>query len=196
MASLIPATMPTISPRRDIRRCFTNARRLSDGAHGIRWVVLIAPDGTLVNVPVPSQEDADQGLLRDVRRALAPHDEAVTGLTITSINCTSGSQRRARSLQKMLALVPNLSYLVGAAALGNNVVAFEGHANDFAVGCENADLLLLDDGMLPYLREDWAAIALKLLRQPRILLFGRDGKLSKVDRLVEVEVPRKDPRQT
>jgi len=148
MPTLIPATMPTISPRRDIRRCFANARRLSAGAHGVRWVVIIAPDGTLVNVPVPSPDEADQTLLRDVRFCLAPNQEAVTGLAITLINCTNGVQRRARSFHKMLELVPNLSYLVGAACLDNTVVAFEGHTGDFAAGCEDADVLLLDDGRI------------------------------------------------
>jgi hypothetical protein len=69
------------------------------------------------------------------------------------------------------------------------VVAFEGHANDFAAGCEGADVLLLDDGMTPLLRPDWAALALNLLRQPRILEFCRDGRLRKVDQVVEVERP-------
>jgi hypothetical protein len=53
MAAMVPASMPTISPRRDLRRCFTDARRLSAGARGERWVVIIAPDGTLIRVPVP-----------------------------------------------------------------------------------------------------------------------------------------------
>jgi hypothetical protein len=126
---------------------------------------------------------------RDVRAALSPEQEPFTGLTITAINCTTGIQRRARSFHKMLELLPNLSYLVGAACLGNNVVAFEGHAPDFAAGCAATDVLLLDDGMLPLLRPDWAAIALKSLRQPRIILFGRDGRLQKLTRLVERENP-------
>jgi hypothetical protein len=36
MASIIPPQMPTISLNRDIRKCFTDARRLSAGAHGVR----------------------------------------------------------------------------------------------------------------------------------------------------------------
>ena len=194
MPNLIPAQMPTISPRRDIRRCFADARRLSAGTHGERRVVVIAPDGTLILVPVPAPENADRSLLRDVRAALAPHQEPVTGLVITAINGTSGIQRRGRSFFKLLPLVPNLSYLVGAACLGNTVVAFEGHANDFPVGCEDADMLILDDGMVPLLRPDWAAIALKLLRQPRVILFGRDGRLRKLDQLVEVESPESGPK--
>ncbi len=187
MPSFISPCMPTISPNRDIRRCFADGRRLSAGSHGLRWVVIIAPNGSLVNVPVPPQGEADQSLIRDVRSALAPENESVTGLAITAINCTMGVQRLARSFHKMLALVPNLSYLVGAAYLGNTVVSFEGHPDAFPVGCDDADMLILDDGMIPFLRPDWAAIALKKLRQPRILLFGRDGRLSKLTRLVEVE---------
>lgn len=187
MATLIPARMPTVSPHRDIRRCLADGRRLSAGTHGMRRVAIIAPDGTLVLVPVPDPGEADQSLIRDVRAALAPQGEAVTGLTITAINSTSGVQRLGRSFQKLLPLVPNLSYLIGAAYLGNTVVSFEGHPHVFAAGCEEADMLLLDDGMIPFLQSDWAAVALKTLRQPRIILFGRDGRLSKLDRVVEVE---------
>src|SRR5688572_4465986 len=117
MFTPLPPKMPTISPKRDIARCFADARRLSAGTHGMRRVVVIAPDGTLVNVPVPAEAEADRSLLRDVRTALAPQNELVTGLTITAINCTSGVQSRARSFRKMLELIPNLSYLVGSPRL-------------------------------------------------------------------------------
>ena len=189
MASMISASMPTISPRRDIRRCFADARRLSAGSRAHRWVVIIAADGTLVNVPVPEKENADQSLLRDTRVALAPGGECVTGLAITAIICTAGVRQRARSVTKMLELIPNLSYLIGAACLGNNVVAFEGAPGDFAIGCVDADLLILDDGMIPFLQHDWAITAVNALRQPRVLLFGRDGKLSKLDKIVAVDNP-------
>jgi hypothetical protein len=189
MLNMTPPSMPTISPKRDIKRCFENARRLSAGAHGVRWVVIIAADGTLINVPVAPEEEADRTLLRDARMILAPSGETVTGLTITAINCTTGIQRVARSFHKTLPLIPNLSYLVGAASLGNNVVVFEGNADDFAAGCADADVLLLDGRMLPLLRPDWADLALKTLRQPRIYMFGRDGQLSRLDSVVAIEKP-------
>jgi hypothetical protein len=187
--TLIPPSMPTISPRRDIQRSFAEARQLSAGSGGKRWVVIIAPDGALIRVPVPPAQEADPTLLRDVRRALAPENEPITGLAITSINHTTGVQRRARSFHRLLPLLPNLSYLVGAACLGNSVVAFEGHPRDFTAGCVEADLLLLDDGMVPLLAPDWAAVAVKALRQPRIVLFGRDGRLAKLTRIVAVDEP-------
>jgi hypothetical protein len=137
--------------------------------------------------PSRAPDEADASLLRDVRAALAPDGLPTTGLDITSINCTNGVQRVARSFHRMLPLVPNLSYLVGAAALGNTVVAFEGHPGGFVIGCEDADMLLVDGAMIPLLSPAWASIAVKTLRQPRIIMFGRDGKLSKVDQVVEIE---------
>lgn len=62
MQPMIAANMPTVSPHRDFRQCLANARRISAGVRGTRWVVIIAPDGTLVNVPVAAQADADQAL--------------------------------------------------------------------------------------------------------------------------------------
>ena len=67
------------------------------------------------------------------------------------------------------------------------MVAFEGHANDFPIGVVGVDVLIVDDGMAPYLRPDWAAIALKELQSPRILQFGRDGRLSYLSRLIANE---------
>jgi hypothetical protein len=187
---MLPARMPTVSPTRDIRSCLAEARRISGGAHGLRWVVIVAPDGSLIRVPVLPERAADQSLLRDVRAVLQPEGgEEVTGPAITSINSTAGIQKRARSFFQILELVPNLSHLVGAAALGNTVVAFEGHPGDFPAGVEDADVLLVDGDMVPFLQPDWAAIALKELRQPRIIQYGRDGRLSLLTRLVEVEKP-------
>ena len=65
---------------------------------------------------------------------------------------------------------------------------------DFPVGVADTDVLIVDDGMIPFLRPDWAAIALKELRHPRILQFGRDGRLSYLSRLVEVEMPEGNSR--
>ena len=186
---MLPARRPAVSPNRNIRSCLDQARRISAGAHGLRWVVIVAPDGTLVRVPVPPEHEADQSLLRDVRSSLSPNGEPATGLAITSINCTAGVQKRARSFFQILELVPNLSYLVGAAALGNTVVAFEGHPGDFPAGVGDTDVLLVDGDMVPFLQPDWAAIAPKELRQPLVIQFGRDGRLSQLTRLVEVEGP-------
>jgi hypothetical protein len=189
MTRILPARMPQVSPKRDIAAGFAEARRVSAGAAGRRWVVLIAPDGSLVRVPVPTAAEADPGLLRSSVETLSPEGEPTTGLTITAICCTAGIQARARSFFQILELVPNLSYLVGIAALGNTVVGFEGQPGDMAVACADADVLIVDDGMVPFLQPDWAAVALEKLRQPLIIQFGRDGRLSRLTRLVGVEQP-------
>jgi len=45
--------------------------------------------------------------------------------------------------------------------------------------------------MIPLLSPDWAAVALQNLRQPRIICFGRDGRISKVQKVVVVEEANK-----
>ena len=186
---MISPRMPSISPKRDIQACFNEARRIGSGANGPRWVVIVTPDGSLVKVPVAPANEADQSLLHDVRFVLSPDGEPTSGLVITAINYTAGIQARARSFHQILELMPNLSYLVGAACLGNTVVAYEGHPGDILAGVTNADVLILDGGMIPFLQPDWAAIALKTLRQPRIITFGRDGKLSRLTQLVAIDSP-------
>jgi hypothetical protein len=192
MPKILPARMPNVSPKRDIAACFAEARRVSANTSGYRWVVLIAPDGSLVKVLVPPPAEADPRLLRDSAATLSPEGEPTTGLTITAICCTAGIQARARSFFQILELVPNLSYLVGIAALGNTVVGFEGRPGEMAVACTDVDVLIVDDGMVPFLQPDWAAVALEKLRQPLIIQFGRDGRLSRLTRLVGVEQPETD----
>src|SRR5262245_57406509 len=102
--------MPAVSPNRDMKHCFAEARRLSGGGDGERQVVIIAPDGTLLQVPVPPPGKADASLIHDVRTALAPEDEPATGQNITAINFTQGIQKVSRSFFKILELMPNLSY--------------------------------------------------------------------------------------
>ena len=86
-------------------------------------------------MPIPPPAEADQSLLRDVQKSLQPEGgEEVTGLVITSINGTAGIQKRPGRSSRSWSWSPNLCYLVGAACLGNTVVAFRGHPGDFPAG--------------------------------------------------------------
>ena len=43
-----------------------------------------------------------------------------------------------------------------------------------AAGCRDADLLLVDGGMLPFLAENWAATAMGVMRNKEIYVHDRD----------------------
>jgi len=55
------------------------------------------------------------------------------------------------------------------------VWVFEGHPSALAQGCRDADLLLVDSGMLPELERnpDWQATAEQVMRTPDIKLVSR-----------------------
>ena len=87
---------------------------------------------------------------------------------------------KAFTAREANALIPFLGYLLGLAFDGHTVVVFEGHPSALAAGCKGATLLLMDQAMIEGLQSDWAAVAASAMQVPQILMFGRDGSLSKV----------------
>jgi Flp pilus assembly protein TadD len=74
--------------------------------------------------------------------------------------------------------IPFIGYVLGFGYAGHNVIIFEGHVSAFRVGCKNADVLIVDDGMIPHLHERWVQDAYAVMRPgARIIVFGPGHKL-------------------
>ena len=74
--------------------------------------------------------------------------------------------------------IPFLGLLTGLTYLGHSVWIFEGHPSALAAGCRDADVLLVDSGMLPHLAKGWENTASAAMRNANILLRDRGtGKL-------------------
>ena len=71
--------------------------------------------------------------------------------------------------------VPFIGTLEGFVQLGHAVILFEGHASALGAVCENADLLLIDEKMIPYMSKDWLQITLNVMRNEYIIRINRDG---------------------
>ena len=71
--------------------------------------------------------------------------------------------------------IPFLGTLEGFVQLGHAVILFEGHSNALGAVCENADLLLVDEKMIPHLAKDWLQVALNVMRNDYIIRIKRDG---------------------
>ena len=69
--------------------------------------------------------------------------------------------------------IPFLGILLGFAYIGHAVWLFEGHASALEHGCRDADVLLVDGGMVPYLSSDWQAAAARVMRKPEIYVHDR-----------------------
>lgn len=63
------------------------------------------------------------------------------------------------SLQSAAQTVPFLGILMGFASIGHSVWIFEGHASALEAGCRDADVLIVDGGMVPHLMEEWEQVA-------------------------------------
>ena len=67
-----------------------------------------------------------------------------------------------------------LGMLLGFAYVGHAVWVFEGHPSALTEGCRDADVLLVDGGMLPFLAPDWHAVASHARRRPEIYVHDRE----------------------
>jgi len=65
----------------------------------------------------------------------------------------------------------------GWAQAGNRVWVFEGHPSGLSAGLEQADYLLVDSGTLPYLQEDWMAVALRSMKpEGKVFHYNRENR--------------------
>jgi len=69
--------------------------------------------------------------------------------------------------------IPFLGMLMSFAYIGHSVRIFEGHGSAIAAGCKDADLLIVDGGMVPFLEKDWTAVAAKVMKNPEIYVHDR-----------------------
>jgi len=69
--------------------------------------------------------------------------------------------------------IPFVGLLLGFAYIGHAVWVFEGHPSALAAGCRDADLLLVDSGMLPYLPGGWSDTAASAMRRREIYVHDR-----------------------
>lgn len=76
--------------------------------------------------------------------------------------------------------IPFFGYLMALGALGHNVLIFEGHPSTLAMGCRDAEVLIVDGGMVPFLQTDWMAVARSVMRPGhKGFIFHRDGAIER-----------------
>jgi hypothetical protein len=77
--------------------------------------------------------------------------------------------------------IPFFGYLMAMGSLGHNVILFEGHPAVLAMGCRDADVLIVDGGMIPFLQSDWLDVAHSVMPSDhKIFIFHRNGEIHQV----------------
>ncbi len=171
---LFTPRMPEVDVRPEIGAIFSRAREAAAQTHigedGIerRQVIIITPGRLLVAKGSPLVGDIPVELLTLLGELVPPQPFInIAVLAYTYLDALKVDIHRA---------IPFFDFLLGFAALGHTVWIFEGHTSTLAAGCMEADLLLVDSGLLPALEAhnpDWRKQALQAMRSNTVKLIAR-----------------------
>ena len=171
---LFTPKMPEVDIRPEIDTIFFRARELANQTHtdaqGIdhRQVIIVSPGRLLIakDGPLTSENPVEQ--LAILGELVPPKPQVnIAVIAYTYIDALK---------ENIPSAIPFFGFLLGFAALGHTVWVFEGHPTALAAGCREADLLLMDNGMLPYveaLNSEWRAQALQVMRGAEIKVIAR-----------------------
>jgi hypothetical protein len=163
-------SMPEVDETLDAEEVFDRARRMARG-EGIpkgrpaRNIVVVTPGRMLMLQSCPPPGSVPKSKVQPIEEMLPPQVKRnVAAIVYTDF--------AARSTD-MATAIPFYGFLVGFAYIGHAVWVFEGHPSALAAGCRDADVLLVDDAMIPHLQADWIAVASKVMKNAEIYVHSR-----------------------
>ncbi|MBZ5595536.1 MAG: hypothetical protein LAP39_25100 [Acidobacteriia bacterium] len=147
--------MPEVDHPADMNRVFDQARKSADAGHGAgdpsRQVVLITPGRMLMLQPCPPPGSMPANVVTQIERLVSPKvKRKIAVIAYTDLKAITKGLAKA---------IPFFGMLVGMAYIGHCVWIFEGHPSALAAGCKEADVLIVDSGMLPHLPSGWQTLA-------------------------------------
>lgn len=163
--------MPEVDERPDIEEIFDQARRAAAGEtapseeRSGRHVVLVTPGRMIMLQPCPAPGSMSGSQVAPIERMISPQVKRnVAVIAYTELEAVMTDISRT---------IPFLGLLAGFAYVGHCVWIFEGHASALAAGCRQADVLIVDGGMVPYLAEDWTVVVSNVMRKAEIYVHER-----------------------
>jgi hypothetical protein len=167
-SDLFTPRMPVLDPRLDLESIFTRARQAAKKSiDGHRQVIIVSPGRLLLARACPLADDLDPASLAALELLAPPERKRnIAAIAYTEVEALKTYIRTA---------IPFWDFLAGLGSIGHSVWIFEGHPDAIMAGCREADLLLVDEGMLPYLGEesDWRSAALVTMRRANIRVIPR-----------------------
>lgn len=165
--------MPEVFTPADLAEVFNRARSaaadLSQDADGVyhRQIIIVTPGRLLIKKDCPLAAELQPAQIALLEKFVPRKPTLqICAIAYTELEALKKDMRRA---------IPFIDYLLGFASMGHTVWVFEGHPSALAQGCRDADLLLVDSGMLPELERNpyWQATAEQVMRTPDIKLVSR-----------------------
>jgi hypothetical protein len=169
--TLFEARMPEVDQPGTLAAVFEKARSTAGvgtpGPTGVarRSVVIVTPGRLLMLQPCRPPGSMSEAQVAAIGKMIAPEPKR----NICAISYTELSAIRA----DITKAIPFIGFLLGFAYIGHAIWVFEGHASALGYGCRNADILLVDGGMLPHLQPDWQVTASTVMRRPEIYVHDR-----------------------
>lgn len=172
---LFEPRMPAVDIRPDIETIFARARAEAavsveddQGLHR-RQVIIVTPGRLIAAKECPLPVEIPQREIGRLKNLVPPKPaKHIAAIAYTYLEALKEDMGKA---------IPFIGYLLGFGMLGHSVWVFEGHPSALAAGCRDADMLLVDGGMLPYLEENptWRETALGAMRGNEIKLITREA---------------------
>jgi len=169
VSDLFKPRMPEVDFPPKLEDIFEKARKA--GAADIsptqgenRHVIIVTPGRMVMLHPCPPPGTMNPQAVESVEKLMP----SKTKRNVAVIAYTELKALRA----DVLKTIPFYGLLTGLAYVGHAVWVFEGHSSALAAGCREAELLIVDCEMVPFLAGDWMTTAAAVMR--RALIFAHD----------------------
>ncbi len=184
--SEVNVEMPEVDTPPDIEDRFKKAWHLaSEGPElaaltaapaGQRHIIIVTPGRGMMVQPCPRPGSMEGSAVQAIEKIAPPHKPSnIAVIAFTQLDALMKNIPRA---------IPFLGYVMGLSYIGHNVIVFEGHPSAIKAACRDADMVIVDEAMVPHLQSDWMNAVLKVMRGSHLLIFGRNGTVKRVARKI------------
>ncbi len=132
-------------------------------------LVIVRADGQFLLLPALRKDNVRAEMVAGVERMLP----STTKRNVAVIGDTTWATGAVPSLQTANQAIPFFGMLMGFACIGHSLWIFDGSADVLESGCSEADVLIVDSARLAALPSDWQRSAVKVMRNPQILVHDR-----------------------
>lgn len=173
--------MPTVEVPPDTEERFAKARLIASGKKpanpsadtaGERCIVVVTPGRTFAILRCPRANSMPPNAVQALEK-IAPSSRPLNVAVIAYLQIDP-------LLEKHLKATPVVGLIIGLSCIGHNVIVFEGHPSALNAGCRDAEMLVVDETMIPHLQKGWEHAAWTVMRGPDILICGRNGALKRL----------------
>ena len=172
------AGMPRVEIPPDTEERFAKARLIASGKKpanptidpsGQRCIVVVTPSRAFAILRCPPPNSMPPRAVRALEN-VAPSSRSLNIAIIANLQIDP-------LLAKQAAANPVVGLTIGLCYIGHNVIVFEGHPSALKAGSRDAEMLVVDETMIPHLQKDWESVARSVMRGSEILVCGPKGTL-------------------